>query len=328
MVARDRKGVVDPRCSRRGARSSPASGRHARAAQPRHQLGLLVVTEAPGRVRPFGAGCIRGCRGDIRRPERRNLRRGLLRHRLLPISSAERDPDRLLLGVLLERLEALVAAAEARLLVAAERRRDVALGVGVHADRAGAERPRDADRRVEVRRVHRGREAVAWSRWRGAIASSSVVERDRSRCTGPKISSRAIVIVLRDVVEDRRRDEVAAGPRQRPLAAGRRPVRPRPAPSRCSRGPCRGAAARPSGRGGSLAPSGRRPARPRGPSTSRSTSVVVDRAVDDQARPAEQFSPMFMSAGEEDLLGDAVEVRRIGEHDLRALAAASRARSP
>ena len=38
--------------------------------------------------------------------------------------------------------------------------------------------------------------------------------------TGPKISSRAIVMSLRDVVEDRGRDEAAAGLLEDPLAAG------------------------------------------------------------------------------------------------------------
>ena len=45
-------------------------------------------------------------------------------------SGLDRDPDRLLLGVLVESLEALIAAAEARFLEPAERGRDVALGVG------------------------------------------------------------------------------------------------------------------------------------------------------------------------------------------------------
>src|SRR5215218_2464229 len=75
-------------------------------------------------------------------------------------TSAERDPDRFLLGVLLEGLEALIAAPEARLLVAAERRRDVALGVGVHADDPGPQGPCHTERRVQIPRVHGRREAV------------------------------------------------------------------------------------------------------------------------------------------------------------------------
>src|SRR5262245_35611846 len=46
----------------------------------------------------------------------------------------ELDPDRLRLGVLVMGVERLVVAAEARQLVASERRRHVALGIGVHAD--------------------------------------------------------------------------------------------------------------------------------------------------------------------------------------------------
>ena len=49
--------------------------------------------------------------------------------------------------------------------------------------------------------------------------------------------------------------------------------------------------------------------------------VVAHRAVDEQARSGRAVLAHVHEPGEEDLLGDAVQVGRIGEHDLRALAA-------
>src|SRR5260370_36868930 len=69
-------------------------------------------------------------------------------------SLLDRDPDRLQVGVLLERMQRLVAA-EARLLEAAERRGDVAAVEAVHPDDAGAELTRDAVRTRDVARPHR-----------------------------------------------------------------------------------------------------------------------------------------------------------------------------
>src|SRR5262245_25064736 len=115
-------------------------------------------------------------------------------------TSAQGEPDRLLLGVLLERLEALVAAAEAGLLVAAERRRDVALGVGVDADGAGTDSSCDADRAVQVRRVDRRRQPVV-----GLVREGDrlvlVVERD-DRDDRPENLLARDLHGVRDVVED------------------------------------------------------------------------------------------------------------------------------
>src|SRR5207253_2306946 len=65
-----------------------------------------------------------------------------------------------LCGLIALPIEALVAATEAGFLVATEGRRDVALGVGVHAHRPGPDRPRDPEGGIEVAGVDRRREPV------------------------------------------------------------------------------------------------------------------------------------------------------------------------
>ena len=78
---------------------------------------------------------------------------------------------------------------KARLLVAAERRRDVALAVTVDRDRAGANFARRAQRALAVGAEQAGGEAVIVSL---AIAIASSVERTvMTASTGPKTSSRA-----------------------------------------------------------------------------------------------------------------------------------------
>src|ERR1700712_2658007 len=64
--------------------------------------------------------------------------------------SSPLNPDRLGLGVLVERLDALVPAAESGLLAAAERRRAVTLGEAVDRDGTRAHRARGTQRRVDV----------------------------------------------------------------------------------------------------------------------------------------------------------------------------------
>ena len=64
-------------------------------------------------------------------------------------ASAELDPGRLHLGVLVEGVQRLVAA-DARLLVAAERRGDVAAVVGVDPHRAGAQALGELEGLVDV----------------------------------------------------------------------------------------------------------------------------------------------------------------------------------
>src|SRR5205823_1884584 len=117
-------------------------------------------------------------------------------------SSAKGDPDRLLFRVLVERLEALVAAAEAGLLVAAEGRRDVALGVGVHADGAGSQRPSDPERGVEVPGVHGRREAVG--RLVGETDALLLRVAWNRRQHGPEDLLPRDRHVVADAVEDRR----------------------------------------------------------------------------------------------------------------------------
>src|SRR5581483_7940223 len=74
-------------------------------------------------------------------------------------ASAELDPGRLDLGELVEGVERLVAA-DARLLVAAERRGDVAAVVGVDPHRAGAQALGELEGLVDVGREDRRGEAV------------------------------------------------------------------------------------------------------------------------------------------------------------------------
>ena len=82
------------------------------------------------------------------------------------------QPGRLQLGVLVERVQRLVAAVAA-LLEAAERHRDVVLVVLVHVHGAGAQRARDAVRAVDVVAPDAGLQAVGACRWPCAIASAS-----------------------------------------------------------------------------------------------------------------------------------------------------------
>src|SRR6185312_6395438 len=70
-------------------------------------------------------------------------------------------PDSLGFQVLVERFQAVVAAAEAGLLVAAKRRGDVAFGKNVDRDGAGADGGGDALGAVHVLGVDRGGQAVA-----------------------------------------------------------------------------------------------------------------------------------------------------------------------
>src|SRR5687767_13410105 len=74
-------------------------------------------------------------------------------------TSAELDPGRLHLGELVEGMERLVAT-DARLLVAAEWRGDVATVVGVDPDRAGAQALGELEGLVDVGREDRRGEAV------------------------------------------------------------------------------------------------------------------------------------------------------------------------
>ena len=99
------------------------------------------------------------------------------------------DPDGFQLGVLIMRVDRVVAAAKARLLVAAKRRGDVALAKAVDGHGARPDRPCAADGAFGVGGEDRGAEAVL-----GVIgdldrlvkAVTSITDR-----TGPKISSRA-----------------------------------------------------------------------------------------------------------------------------------------
>ena len=186
-------------------------------------------------------------------------------------------------------------------------------------DRAGAERPRDAERRVEVPRVERGRQPVAGLvRERDRLVLG--VERDR-RQDRPEDLLAGDRHVVADVVEDRRRHEVAAGLLERPAAAGHdaRAVRPpgldvaehlvemRPLDHRAElRRRIERVADRPAVelRDEPL------------------DQRVVDRPMDDQPRPARAVLAHVHEPGEQDVGGDLVEVGRVGQHDLRALAAA------
>src|SRR5262249_27458945 len=129
--------------------------------------------------------------------------------------SAERDPDRLQLGVLIEGLEAVVAAAEARLLEAAERRRDVSLAVAVDADRPRPETAGEAGRGIAVVGEDRGGETV------GRVVRDPqrlllVVEADDRDDRSEDLLA-GDGHLRGDGVEDRRLDEPAAALGQHPL---------------------------------------------------------------------------------------------------------------
>src|SRR5437867_12387808 len=74
-------------------------------------------------------------------------------------ASAKLDPGRLHLGELVEGVERLVAA-DARLLITAERRGDVATVVGVDPHRAGAQALGELEGLVDIGREDRRGEAV------------------------------------------------------------------------------------------------------------------------------------------------------------------------
>ncbi len=157
----------------------------------RHTSGAGKVDAARDRVK-YGAS--RRVAEFERSPETTRGLRILDRDRAVKRSAGlliQVHPDALHLRVVLERVHAHLAA-EAALLVAAERRRGVVDVVGVDPDRAGLELARDVVRLLDVRVQTAAARPYCESLAR-AIASSTSAN-SIAASTGPKISSRAIVI--------------------------------------------------------------------------------------------------------------------------------------
>ena len=153
-----------PACSRRPRSSAPRSGSRSSSRSPRR--GRPRSAAAPPRRSPATSWA--SCSPPRWRAPRRS--------RWRPAASAcaaaslvleHVDVGRLELRVVLERVQRLVAP-DARLLVAAERQRVVALVVAVDAHRAGADRAREAVGLVDVARPDARRRGRRRCRWRSA----------------------------------------------------------------------------------------------------------------------------------------------------------------
>ena len=191
------------------------------------QMARAAVVFRPRQVRPAaGSGWSAGHRGTRRycaAPARTEVQQSATRsiHPDLLVASTspnpspqppsspymiEIHPDALHLRVVLERVHAHLAA-EAALLVAAERRRRVVDVVGVDPDRAGLELARDVVRLLDVLRPDRGGQAVA----RVVGARDRLVdvgELDRRQHRPEDLLARDRHL-RRDAVEHRRLEEVA-----------------------------------------------------------------------------------------------------------------------
>ena len=125
------------------------------------------------------------------------------------VGVAQIEPDRLGLGVLLVGMDTIVAAAESRQAIAAERGGHVALGVAVDGHRAGPQHATRKMRASHVRGEHRGVEAVVGVVGHGDALVSVGEGRHRQHRTEDLVTSDGHV--GSDVGEDRRLDEPAAG---------------------------------------------------------------------------------------------------------------------
>ena len=218
----------------------------------------------------------------------------------------------------------LVVAAEARQLVAAERRRHVALGVGVDRRRrrpCSSRATRCATLRSSVYSEAARPYGVSFA-MRDRLGLGLELDHRQDRPEDLLARDRHVVA---DVVEDRRRDEPAAGLLEDPLAAGRRPARPRSGRRRRSRAraPCGramiSAPIRVAGSSGS--PTGQLSSSARTASRARS----LTRAVDDQPRPGRAVLAHVPEDRDRDVRGDVREVGR--RRRTRAAGSCRRARA-
>src|SRR5215469_2999407 len=125
--------------------------------------------------------------------------------RITAASSSELQPGGLQLAILVVCVDRLVAAAKARLLEAAEWRREVALAEAVYRDRARTDTRRNLMRTVHVIGPQRSRQSVAGV-VRDADGVFHVLVFDKAHDRPEHLFARDGHI-RRDLIEDRRLDE-------------------------------------------------------------------------------------------------------------------------
>ena len=207
-------------------------------------------------------------------------------------------------------------AAEAGLAEAAERHLGADRAVRVDPHRARADRPRGAQRARHVAGPHAGAQPVprvvgqrdrlvlGVERRDGHDRAEDLVAEDRHR--------------RRDVGDDRRAHVVARA--LEPRRSGDDRARPRPPRARRARRRRRAARPTRAGRGRRRPPSrARRASRPRG-ACSRSTTLGLHRALDEQPRAGDARLPAVLERARQRALDRGVEVG-VGEDDVRVLAA-------
>ena len=181
-------------------------------------------------------------------------------------------------------------------------------------------RPRQPMGPVDVARPDPGRQPVG--RVVGDRAGRRPRRRTRSRSGPARRSPRERpATALSTAVEDRRRDEEAAGLLADPSAAGDEPGALRPGRAGRSRGPSRAGGRRRSRRAGSSGSSG-------SPGASRATEgrdpldeLLADRPMDDEPRPGVAGLAAVVEDPPADRRRGRLEIADVGEDDLRALAA-------